>query len=183
MAWDKFYQSQFLRVDPERGRFQVNRAAYADPDVFKQEKKLIFDRTWQVIGHESEIKKPGDFIRRETAGRRLIFLRDHTGKPTYVVFTDPNTWIDVARLRELQIPSIAIFAGEAFLSGYSTLLAAFSYIKEHSDLSPDVSRVKLKQFSDFIGFPGVAEMEQKYLPEELAHNCREEFTTARAKEA
>ena len=35
--------------------------------------------TWQVVGHESEISKPGDFVRREAAGRKLIFVRDRNG--------------------------------------------------------------------------------------------------------
>jgi p-cumate 2,3-dioxygenase alpha subunit len=80
MSWNGPYESRFLRVDPEKGRFQVNRAAFSDPAVFELEKKLIFDRTWMVIGHESEVKEPGDFLRRDVGGRHLLFVKDRKGE-------------------------------------------------------------------------------------------------------
>ena len=90
MAWNGPYQSRFLRLDPAKGRFQVNRAAYADPAVFQEEMERIFNVTWQVIGHESEIRKPGDFIRRQLAGRNLIFLRDGRGEVKAFFNTCPH---------------------------------------------------------------------------------------------
>lgn len=35
-----------------------------DPDVYKLEVDKIFERTWQYLGHESELKESGDYVTR-----------------------------------------------------------------------------------------------------------------------
>src|SRR5579862_391072 len=99
MTWTTPYQSRFLRIDPQKGRFQVHRSAYADPAVFAEEKGRIFDRTWQVIGHESEVKAPGDFLCRDVAHRHLIFLRDRNGTVQAFFNTCPHRGAQICRER------------------------------------------------------------------------------------
>ena len=50
-----------------------------DPGVFAREQEVIFDRSWLYIGHETELRKPNDFLTRYVAGRPLIFMRDKRG--------------------------------------------------------------------------------------------------------
>jgi p-cumate 2,3-dioxygenase alpha subunit len=61
--------------DQQRGIFRVHRAVMTAQEVLELERKHLFDQCWLYIGHESEIETPGDFRRREVAGRPLIFLR------------------------------------------------------------------------------------------------------------
>src|SRR5258706_878509 len=65
----------------ETHRFDVNRAALADPAVFEREQRRIFDRCWLYVGHESEVRTPGDFRTRMICGRPILFCRDTKNAP------------------------------------------------------------------------------------------------------
>jgi p-cumate 2,3-dioxygenase subunit alpha len=65
--------------DRERGVFRVNRRVFVDEEIFALERERIFDKVWLYIGHSSEIPRPGDFVRRQVAGRPLILVRDRQG--------------------------------------------------------------------------------------------------------
>jgi p-cumate 2,3-dioxygenase alpha subunit len=80
MLWQDTYESRFLRVDPQQRRFLVNRAAFTDPVVFEQEKRQVLKRSWVFLGHDSEIRKPNDYITRRILDFYLIFCRDRTGE-------------------------------------------------------------------------------------------------------
>jgi len=79
MAWSKAFESRFLKVDPARGRFMVNRAAFTDPAIFKEEKARLLTRSWVFLGHDSEIRNPNDYITRRILDFNLIFCRDRAG--------------------------------------------------------------------------------------------------------
>ena len=72
--------STYVNDDRETPRFQVNRAAMVDPEVFALERDKIFNHTWLYIGHETELKKKNDYKTRSVAGRPLIFARDAKGE-------------------------------------------------------------------------------------------------------
>jgi benzoate/toluate 1,2-dioxygenase alpha subunit len=67
-------------VDDENGDFRLHTDIYTDPAVFDAEMRLIFERTWVYIGHESEIAAAGDY-RTTTIGRQpVIFTRHEDGE-------------------------------------------------------------------------------------------------------
>jgi p-cumate 2,3-dioxygenase alpha subunit len=66
--------------DRERGIFRVHRSAMTSQEVFERERKEIFEKVWLYVGHESEISKPGDFRRRNIAGRPIIFIHGADGE-------------------------------------------------------------------------------------------------------
>jgi p-cumate 2,3-dioxygenase subunit alpha len=68
--------SRLVLNDREAQRFEINRAALVDPAIFAAEKERIFERCWLYVGHESEVRAPGDFCTRTVCGRPLIFCRD-----------------------------------------------------------------------------------------------------------
>jgi p-cumate 2,3-dioxygenase subunit alpha len=68
-----------VREDPRHRLFRVHRSVMTSDEILALERERIFDRSWLYIGHESEVEKPGDFRRREVAGRPLIFLRGKDG--------------------------------------------------------------------------------------------------------
>src|SRR3954463_7807186 len=63
-------------TDPQAQRFEINRAALVDPAIFAAEKERIFERCWLYVGHESEVRAPGDFCTRSVCGGPVILCRD-----------------------------------------------------------------------------------------------------------
>jgi p-cumate 2,3-dioxygenase subunit alpha len=72
--------SRLVTRDEARSSFLVSRRAFVDPEILRLEHERIFDKCWLYIGHNSEIAKPGDFVKRKVGGRDLIFNRDASGK-------------------------------------------------------------------------------------------------------
>ena len=58
-------------VQPDR----VHRDLYIDPELFRLEQEHFFANTWNYVGHDSQIPRPGDWIRAEIAGQPLIVVR------------------------------------------------------------------------------------------------------------
>ena len=58
----------------------VHRRAYADPDVFALEQERIFGRLWIYVAHESQLQKPGDFVRTRLAAHEVLVTRHHDGE-------------------------------------------------------------------------------------------------------
>ncbi|MGZ4160367.1 MAG: aromatic ring-hydroxylating oxygenase subunit alpha, partial [Neobacillus sp.] len=48
---------------------------YTDPKVYEQEMKDIFAKSWQVVGHVSQLEKPGQFFTIDVAGEPIIITR------------------------------------------------------------------------------------------------------------
>jgi choline monooxygenase len=55
-------------------------ALYTDQKIFAAEKEKIFSRTWQVVGHISQVANPGDYFTTELAGEPLLCARGSDGK-------------------------------------------------------------------------------------------------------
>jgi len=53
---------------------------YTDPEVFLAEKERIFSRTWQVVGHASQVANAGDYFTTELVGEPLLCVRGSDGK-------------------------------------------------------------------------------------------------------
>ncbi len=66
--------SELVRED------RIHKSAYTDPRIFELEKERIFHRVWLFIGHESQVRKPGDFITLELIGKPLVMVRHRDGK-------------------------------------------------------------------------------------------------------
>ncbi|TAK81658.1 MAG: aromatic ring-hydroxylating dioxygenase subunit alpha [Betaproteobacteria bacterium] len=81
-------------------RFEVHRSALADPAVHELESRRIFERCWIYVGHESEVRAPGDFKTRSVAGRPVIFCRDSAGRVRVFLNTCRHRGTLVCRERE-----------------------------------------------------------------------------------
>jgi phenylpropionate dioxygenase-like ring-hydroxylating dioxygenase large terminal subunit len=57
----------------------VHRRAYADPDVFAFEQERIFGRLWIYVAHESQVPKPGDFVRTHFGKHEVLVTRHQDG--------------------------------------------------------------------------------------------------------
>jgi TetR/AcrR family transcriptional regulator, transcriptional repressor of bet genes len=54
--------------------------AYADAALLARERAELLRPAWQLIGHQAEIARPGDFLARDVAGERVLVLRDPAGR-------------------------------------------------------------------------------------------------------
>jgi len=70
-----------VALDERSGTFRVSRDAFTSSEILEAERARIFDKCWLYIGHESEIREPGDFVSRVIVGREMIFNRDVNGRP------------------------------------------------------------------------------------------------------
>ena len=73
------------RIEDLVGRDRVHRSLYTDPGIFEQEMRMIFERAWVYVGHESQVPDPGDFI-TGTIGRKPIVMSRHTDGKVYVIY-------------------------------------------------------------------------------------------------
>ena len=62
-------------VEPDR----VHRSCYTDPDIFALEMENIHHKTWVYVGHDSQLKRPGDFWTTYVGAQPMIMVRDAQG--------------------------------------------------------------------------------------------------------
>ncbi len=64
------------------GGGKSSRLIYTDPEIFELELKYIFSRAWIYVGHESQLRQPGDFFTTRIGRERVIVAR-HTNGEVY----------------------------------------------------------------------------------------------------
>ena len=52
----------------------------SDPDVFELEKEKVFGYTWQYLGHETELKEPGDYVTRWLMDDPVLLVKNKAGQ-------------------------------------------------------------------------------------------------------
>ncbi|HEY3773201.1 MAG TPA: aromatic ring-hydroxylating dioxygenase subunit alpha [Solirubrobacteraceae bacterium] len=52
---------------------------YTDPELMEAEQRLIFERTWQLIGHVSDLPATGSYITGRAGDQPVLVVRDEHG--------------------------------------------------------------------------------------------------------
>jgi Rieske 2Fe-2S family protein len=55
---------------------------FVSPEIFAKERDEIFSKGWLLVGHQSQLKKSGDFFLATIAGESLIVVRDQKSEVT-----------------------------------------------------------------------------------------------------
>ncbi|MSQ32682.1 MAG: aromatic ring-hydroxylating dioxygenase subunit alpha [Dehalococcoidia bacterium] len=58
----------------------LDRSIYTDEAIYAQELEQIFGRMWLFVGHESQVKKPNDFVANYMGEDPILVTRDAKGK-------------------------------------------------------------------------------------------------------
>jgi phenylpropionate dioxygenase-like ring-hydroxylating dioxygenase large terminal subunit len=80
-------------IDLERR--QASLRLFSDPEVYRAEQQWLFGRSWNIVGHESEIPESGDFISRRIADDPVIVTRGREG--------NVNVLLNVCAHRGMQV--------------------------------------------------------------------------------
>jgi phenylpropionate dioxygenase-like ring-hydroxylating dioxygenase large terminal subunit len=59
---------------------RVHRQIYTDPAIFEVEMRHIFGAAWVYVGHESQVKNPGDYFATYLGRKPVVMVRDAAGK-------------------------------------------------------------------------------------------------------
>lgn len=68
-----------LSEDPERS-WTLPARYYFDPAIYEAEREKIFFKSWQYIGHRSQLENPGDYITGAVVDQPVFVLRDRGGE-------------------------------------------------------------------------------------------------------
>jgi choline monooxygenase len=70
-----------LTVDADIARaWTIPAPWYFAPEALNFERERLFRRTWQVVGHSSQVENPGDYFTCELAGEPLLVVRGAHGE-------------------------------------------------------------------------------------------------------
>ena len=61
-----------MTLEDTTARPTVTRGLYSDRETFEQELRRIFGRCWLLVGFESEIPQPGDYVTRRMGADPVI---------------------------------------------------------------------------------------------------------------
>lgn len=64
---------------------KVHRDVYTDPDIFALEMERIWGRAWVYVGHESQVKNPGDYF-ATSIGLQPVLMTRHSDNSVQVIF-------------------------------------------------------------------------------------------------
>ncbi len=75
----------------------ISRRCWSDPGVYALEKAGIFARSWLFLGHESQIRAPGDFVQAYMCETPIIMARGEDGRVHAVVNSCTHRGLPVCR--------------------------------------------------------------------------------------
>lgn len=68
-----------LRILPLEKAETLPSAWYTDPGFHELDRRVIFERTWQIVGHVAQVRNIGDRMVSEVAGNPIVVVRGKDG--------------------------------------------------------------------------------------------------------
>ncbi len=90
-------------IDADNGL--IERRIFSDPEIYREELRQIFARTWHFMCHESQVAEPGQFFLNQIGEDRVIVVRDRDERIQVLLNTCPHRGNTVCRADEGQTRS------------------------------------------------------------------------------
>ncbi len=123
-------------VDAREGL--VSREIFVDEQVYEREIEQVFARAWLLIGHESQVAKPGDYFVSRMGEESVIMARDRQGELHVFLNSCMHRGMKVCRYDEGNTPVFTCpYHGWSY--GLDGSLVGVPYFKEayHSELKKE----------------------------------------------
>ena len=123
-------------VDADKGT--VSREIFVAPEVYERELEQVFARAWLLIGHESQIRKPGDYFVSRMGEESVIMTRDRQGEVHVFLNSCMHRGMKVCRYDEGNTP-VFTCPYHGWLYALDGSLVGVPYFKEayHSELKKE----------------------------------------------
>ncbi len=139
-------------AQPDLGR--VHRSLYANDEIHRVELERIFARCWLFIGHESQLKNPGDFVTTWMGEDPVILTRDTAGQINVLLNNCPHKGRTVCTLDQGNTKSfICPYHGWGF--GTNGALRGIPYTEEAYYGEVDRDGLGLKKAAKVETFRGL----------------------------
>ncbi|MCU1359374.1 MAG: aromatic ring-hydroxylating dioxygenase subunit alpha, partial [Ilumatobacteraceae bacterium] len=76
---------------------QASLRLFSDPEVYRAEQQYLFGRSWNIVGHTTEIPNVGDFIMRHIAEDSVIVTRGREGEISVMLNVCTHRGMQVCR--------------------------------------------------------------------------------------
>lgn len=63
----------------DRERREISPRVFSDPEIYQLEMESLFSKTWNIVGHVTEIPNVGDFVTRTIGEDPVIIVRNREG--------------------------------------------------------------------------------------------------------
>lgn len=73
-------EHSWLQSQPLHQARSLPAAPYVDADFVARDRRQVFDRGWQLVGHASRLSGPGETLACEIAGQPVVIVRDQNGQ-------------------------------------------------------------------------------------------------------
>ena len=140
-------------VEPDR----VHRTCYTDEIVFQQELKNIFYKTWIYAGHESQIRKPGDYVTFMIGRQPMLLVRGGDGEISVLHNRCPHRGATLCNEHKGNTGSLFICSYHAWQFGLDGKLAAMPSPDGYKNTrlykgNPDADMKRAARVSSYRGF-------------------------------
>ena len=140
-------------VEPDR----VHRSCYTDETIFQQELRNIFYKTWIYAGHESQIRKPGDYVTFMIGRQPMLLVRGEEGQEHVLYNRCPHRGAMLCNEHKGNTGSLFICSYHAWQFGLDGRLAAMPSPDGYKNTrlckgDPDADMRRAARVSSYRGF-------------------------------
>src|SRR5690242_2381566 len=98
MRMEGWNESARAMVDVGGG--EISREIFVNESIYRREQERIFARAWLYVGHESQVRRPGDFFLSRMGEESVILSRDQSGRIRVLLNTCRHRGMKVCRYDE-----------------------------------------------------------------------------------
>lgn len=120
----------------DREAREISQRVFHDAEIYQLELEKLWRRAWIIVGHESEIPNPGDFVNRKVGDDNVIISRQRNGEIAGLLNVCPHRGTTVCRSEVGNTPAFrCIYHGWVFNTDGSFRGAPFANLM-YSDGMP-----------------------------------------------